>query len=85
MSEQSFNQWLDTFIEEKQLPDETFQIEHNGEVHYFENQLVFDLIRKAPKSEQEGFKSMIVKLDFLNANINDYLKHLAKGYIALHY
>lgn len=68
----SFLKWLDTFIEEKKLESVLFTIEYNNNVHFIESDFVLELIK---------IKNMLVKLDFYNANIYNYLEHLAKGYI----
>ncbi len=77
----SFLKWLDTFIEEKKLESVLFTIEYNNNVHFIESDFVLELIKTASEIEQIKIKNMLVKLDFYNANIYNYLEHLAKGYI----
>ena len=43
--------------------------------------MVIEQILCAPKHEQKAIGDMIRKLDFHNADINDYLKHLAGALI----
>ena len=48
----SFDEWLDTFIEEKGIDlDEIFSIESNGEIHYFELGNVIENIKATSKEE----------------------------------
>jgi len=76
-----FNKWLDTFIQEKGLNLETvFEVE--GPVwgpNFIPCAVVIEHIKIAPKHERDAIKTMIVKLDFVNADIMDYFKHLAKA------
>lgn len=85
MNEQSFKQWLDTFLEEKRLPNKEFKIDYAGAIHFFNSEQVIDLIRQALPQEQAQFKSVIVQIDFHNGDVNHFLEHLAKGYISLNY
>ena len=78
----SFDEWLDTFIEEKGIDlDEIFSIESNGESHYFELGNVIENIKATSKEEQEEIRKMIVKIDFHNADVVDYFKHLAQALV----
>ena len=78
----SFDEWLDTFIEEKGIDlDEIFSIESNGEIHYFELGNVIENIKATSKEEQEEIRKMIVKIDFHNADVVDYFKHLAQALV----
>ena len=41
---------------------------------------LLDIIKyDAPQNEQAGIKTMIVKIDFLNGDVIDYFKHLARA------
>lgn len=78
----SFNKWLDTFIDEKGIDlDETFTIEDNGQLHIFEIGNVIENIKATTKEEQQAIKDMIIKIDFNNADVIDYFKHLAKALV----
>jgi len=41
--------------------------------------VVVEHMKIASKAKQTALKSMLVKLDFHNAKIEDYLKHLAQA------
>lgn len=77
----SFNKWLDTFIEEKGIDlDDEFTVESpDGTPNYMSYGVVIDHMKIAPESEQKALKDVIVKLDFKNASITDFLKHLAQA------
>ena len=78
----SFEKWLDIFIEEKGIDlNEVFSIETNREVHYFEIGNVIENIKATSKEEQEEIRKMIVKIDFNNADVVDYFKHLAQALV----
>lgn len=82
----SFNQWLDTFIQEKGIDlDYTFTIEDEGITHIFELGNVIENIKTTAKEEQNAIKDMIVKIDFYNGDVVDYFKHLAKALVKNYY
>lgn len=76
-------QTLKTFFDEKQLPSDVFIVEHEGMTHIVESQVIQEvIINHTPEHEQKKILDVIVKIDFLNGNVNDFLKHLAQGYVA---
>jgi hypothetical protein len=77
--------YLSVFFEEKQLPYEMWEIEHNEEMHFIDTDFVITLIQEAPKREQEQIAAQLRKLDFVNANINHFLKYLAESYVKVNY
>lgn len=77
----NFNKWLDTFLEEKQLAPQTWDIEHNGTLHMVESEHIIKVIKVASKEEQAKIKNIIVAIDFKNGDVNHFLEHLANGYI----
>lgn len=80
-----FKDWLETFLEEKKVPNKTFTIEFEGNTHIINSEQVIDLIRQASHSEQVKIKDILVKIDFKNGDINHFLEHLAKGYLSTHF
>lgn len=82
----SFNQWLDTFIQEKGIDlDYTFTIEDEGITHIFELGNVIENIKTTSIEEQNAIKDMIVKIDFNNGDVVDYFKHLSKALVKNYY
>jgi hypothetical protein len=77
--------YLEVFFEEKQLPYEMWEIEHKEEMHFIDTDFVITLIQEAPASEQEQIAAQLRKMDFVNANINHFLKYLAESYIKVKY
>lgn len=81
-----FNQWLDTFIEEKGIDtDRVFTI-HTGtgfwDTHIIPVQVVIDAIHNTTPAEQEAIFDDMLKLDLFNQPILPYLEHLAKALAA---
>lgn len=76
----TFSKWLDTFLTEKGIDGEQMLLVEgsSGENHIPVACLV-DLMKQAPKNEQQGIKTMIVKIDFRNGDVLDYFKHLARA------
>jgi len=80
IKEDSFNKWLDTFIEEKGIDlNDVVEITTNNNTHFFEIGNIVEHIKATTKEEQTAIKDMIVKIDFHNGDVIDYLKHLAKA------
>lgn len=70
------------FDETDKCPSTLFEIEHKGNTHMIDSDSVIDLILNVCNpDEQRGIQTMIVKLDFANAPILPFLKHLATGYV----
>lgn len=75
-----FNKWFETFLEEKDLPFESFSVTaESGEVHVMDTDVIIEAIKGCSPNEQAGIKSMMVRIDFANGNVNHYLKHLGQG------
>ncbi len=76
-----FNKWLDTLIEEKEIDPDAFVFEKSGPsgVNFIPLAVVLEAIKGAPKHEQKGIQTMLVKIDFMNGNIVDYFNHLASA------
>jgi len=78
-----FTEWLETFLEEKNLPYEMWEIEVDGCLHYIDSDVVIEAIKNAPKNEQEQIKKTIIQIDFNNGNVNHFFKYLAKALIII--
>lgn len=76
----AFATWFNTFNSEKGIdPEQVIEVEGPSGTNFIPLQCLFDIILSAPKHEQEGIKTMIVKIDFANADVVGYYKHLAKA------
>ena len=76
---------LNTFFEEKQIPFQQFEIEHNDETHILDNEFVIDLIKGTTGSEREGIKKILVQIDYHDGDVNHFLRHMAEGFIKTNY
>ena len=76
----SFKLWLDTFIEEKELPmDDIFEITKDGNLNIFSYKSIYEYILISTPTEKEKIKKTIVKIDFLNGDVLHYFRHLANA------
>jgi hypothetical protein len=75
-------QYLETFFEEKNLPFESWEIEADGVTHFIDSDVVVEAVLNCPTEEQKKIAEVIRQIDFKNGNVNDFLKHLAKGLVA---
>lgn len=78
-----FVTWIDTFLEEKGIDFEhVIEVEGPSGFNLIPVQCIVDLMKQAPKNEQEGIKKMLVRIDFVAPGVKpvlDYLTHLAKA------
>lgn len=75
-----FPEWLDTFVEEKELdPEVTFEIETETAVNLIPVGVVLEHMKLAPAEEQAALQHMLIRLDFHHAEIMPFLAHLAQA------
>jgi hypothetical protein len=80
--ETPFEIWLNTFIEEKGIDiSETFKSSKKGILMDFSYENVLVNIKSTSENEQEAIKEMLIKIDFYNGDIKEYLRHLSKALI----
>lgn len=73
-----FINWLDTFLEEKDIElQERFEINVDGVPNNFAYLNVIEQIKITSDEEQEKIREMIVKIDSQNGDVKDYFRHLA--------
>ena len=76
----TFQNWIKTFLAEKGISSDAI-VEANGPsgVNYIPVGVLVGLMLQAPKHEQQGIKSMMVRIDFANKPVMPYLAHLAQA------
>jgi hypothetical protein len=79
-------EWFQTFFEEKDLAEQEWEIVHKGQTHFIGTEFVKELLVKStPERELVQVRDMLVKIDFVNGDVNHFLKHLAESYIKTRY
>ena len=76
-----FNEWLDTFIEEKEL-DLEHTFEKEGPVwgwNLIPLGVVVEHIKATSPAEQAQIKKIIVKIDFQNGDVMHFFDYLASA------
>ena len=77
-----FNKWLDVFIEEKEIDlERVYEFTVNDVWNYMPIGVVIEFIKQRPDMTKQMIKDTLVKIDFLNGDIHDFLKYLAIGSI----
>jgi hypothetical protein len=73
--------WLDTFLREKEIDTgETLEVEAPSGTNVMPVAVLVDIMKhQAPAHEQKGIKDMLVRIDFVNGNVREYLAHLARA------
>ena len=69
--------YIQNFFDEKEIPETTFEVEGPSGTNFIPNDVVIEHIKNAPTSEQNKIGDVLRKIDFMNGNVNDFLKHLA--------
>jgi hypothetical protein len=77
--------YLELFFEEKEIKFEAWEIEAHDEIHFIDTDFVIELIKGAPPQEQEQIANQLRKIDFVNGNVNHFLKFLAEAYVKNYY
>ena len=77
--------YFDRFFEEKEIAYQMFEIEHDGYTHMIGTDVVIEGIKNAPPAEQAQIREMLVRLDFHNAPIVPFLRHLAGAMVKVAY
>lgn len=79
----AFDHWIDTFISEKGIdPEETFEVEGPSGMNEIPYGVIIEHMKITSPEEQKQLKNMIVMLDFKNADIRKYLRHLGQAIAA---
>ena len=75
--------YLYRFFSEKELEVDVWEIEDSdGVLHIIDSEVVLEHIAITGPEERSKIEMVLRKLDFHNADITDFLKHLAKGIVA---
>ena len=82
INNRSFHEWLDDFISEKGIDlEQGFTVPGPSGENHMTYGTVIEHMKIAPRNEQNELKKMMVKLDFRNAAIEPYLRHLAQALV----
>lgn len=74
-----FTKWFNTFLEEKDLPYQSWEIDTESGWHMISSDVVIESIKNAPLPEQLAIQKTIIKIDFANGDVNHFFKYLAKA------
>ena len=79
----NFTDWFNTFLNEKNLPFEVWEIQDaERNTHIIDSGVVVEAILQATSAaEQEKIKNILVQIDFRNGDINHFFHHLATGIV----
>jgi hypothetical protein len=76
----TFSKWLDTFLSEKGIDlEKTLTVEGASGPNYMPVEIIVQAIKAASAAEQQQIKTMFVRIDFVNGDVLDFLKHLGKA------
>lgn len=72
-------------LEEKELDEVVMEIEHNEFVHMVEMDVLIQFIESINELDQKQIEVTMRHIDFKNGDMMHYMKHLATGYVAIHF
>jgi len=76
------HRYLTTFFAEKNLPLARWElVDNNGTVHHINNEVIIESLLNMHQSDLVVICANIRKLDFLNGDINHFLRYVAIGFI----
>tara|TARA_R100000655_G_scaffold10227_1_gene24826 strand:+ start:231 stop:476 length:246 start_codon:yes stop_codon:yes gene_type:complete len=72
--------FFETFFLEKNLTDEVYTvISNNGTPNIIPSTVVIEAVKRTKGEEAKKIETILRKIDFLNGDVHDFLKHLAQG------
>lgn len=74
--------YFNRFFSEKNLGSRTYEIEHNGQLHLVDSEVVIEAICGTTGREKAQIESTLQKIDFHNGDVHHFLEHLARGLVA---
>lgn len=78
----TFDEWLDTFLEEKGFHDDTLVATKVDDViHFMSLEVVINGMKDSTNLEKKMIKETLVVIDFRNGDVMDYFSHLAKAFV----
>ena len=76
----SFNNWIDTLLDEKGIDQEMIiEVDGASGLNIMPLEVVVDAIKATTSSEQHAIKNALCYIDFKNGDVLHYLKHLAQA------
>ena len=76
----NFNTWLDTFIEEKRIdPEQILEVEGASGTNMIPIKCLVKRIKAASSVDRKYIQRALINLDFANAPIVPFFKHLAEA------
>ena len=81
----SLNDYIDTYFQEKEIENKTFEIETDKFDHFIDTETVIEIIKKSKLSVKEQIVDKLIEIDLYNSSVNDFLKYIAKGYVKTNY
>lgn len=80
----NFVQWFDTLVEEKGIDTEqVFEVDADGVFgnHFIPFYVLREFVCGMPANIKADIKTTIVKIDFLDGAVENYLQYIAEGMV----
>ena len=76
----TFDKWIDVFVAEKGLVTEiVFEVGGDAGMNWVPLGAVVDFVKTLDAATKAKIKATIVKIDFINGDVLDFFKYMAKG------
>lgn len=74
--------YFKTFFEEKDSILDMFEIvDKKGETHFFDKENVLNQLLSFDKITQKEIREKFIHIDFLNGDINQFIKYILQGLV----
>ena len=74
-----FDKWFETFLDEKNLPYQSWEIlDDEGIMHYIDTDVIVEFIYSLPENDKKMIKKKLIQIDFVNSDVNRFFHHIAK-------
>ncbi len=74
--------YLKMFFNEKDIPLAQWALTAtDGTTHFIDSEVVIEHIKATSTGEQNQIGNVLRKIDFMNGDVNHFLKHLAQGLV----
>ncbi len=85
LSHTNLNDYLERFFEEKEIEYKQFEIKQGDLKHIISTEQVIRLIKQSSREEKNKIVNVLRKIDFKNGKVENFLEHLAEGFIKTNY
>ena len=83
----NFNNWLNTFVEEKSCLNKSniFKVKTDKNTHMMDLGYIVDFMCSCDNDTKKGFKKSLVYIDYKDGNPGNFFHYVAKGIVEFYF